>query len=333
MDLKTQLEYQNNFILGNKNLKEVELGPIDYVFPYVNPNDIVWKKQYQYITGKAYKDEERFRDFSLLKYIFRSIEKYAPWINKIHMLVAYKSQVPKWINQDKVNIIEHKDFIPDIYRPTFNSNTIEAFLCNLDISSNRFLYGNDDLIFLNNCQPNDFYDKYGRAKVAYSGRYKKNIPQGDFLNTCVNCFNLIINKYGDKNIIRDINPSTGNKALWIKQWHGAAVPLILDDVKNCYKDNEEEILDSITIFRNVDKNYNQYINSYYELVHEHAIRVDKNYIGAYASFEDNNIIDVATSSASKMCCINDTGKLNQAMMIKVYNILDNKFPNKSKYEN
>lgn len=332
MDLEQQLNYQRKLLIGG-NVKIDFNGLIDYVFPYVNPNDEEWKKQYKYVSGKEYVNDERFRDFNLLKYVFRSIEKYAPWINKVHFIVAYKSQVPEWLDVDceKLEIVEHKDFIPPAYLPAFNSNTIEAFLYNIPNLSPYFIYGNDDLMFLNKCQPSDFYTSNGLGRVAYTCRFKKD-PQ-NFLNTCKRCYNLIANKYGSQNIVKDINPVTNKKCEFIKQWHGSAVPLITEDVIKVYSDLESEILQSLTMFRDVNKNYNQYINSYYSLAIKHSERIDKNYIGAYTSVEDGNILSTLKNGSSKMICINDTESMTESIAAQIIELLEKRLPNKSMFEN
>lgn len=305
---------------------------IDYVFPYVNPNDPTWRLQYKYCLGTECKNSERFRDFSLLKYIFRSIEQNANWLNKVHLIVSYKSQIPSWVNTsyNRLSIIEHKDYIPSLFLPTFNSNTIEAFLGNIEGVSNRFLYGNDDFLFLNKTKPIDFFTETGLLKVAYVGRHKVN-PTG-FLNTCKRTWDIVANKYGEKYVIKDINIKTGKPARFIKQWHGASVPMLMKDVKAVYKDLEKEILQSLTMTRNVYKNFNQYINTYYSIVHGHTERTPANYIGVYTSIEDNNVISSIRDSLAKMICINDTAAMTKEDITNIYKELDKKFPKKSLFE-
>ncbi len=51
---------------------------------------------------------------------------------------------------NKLIIITHKDIIPEIYLPTFNSLCIELYLYNIPNLSNNFIYFNDDMIVLDN---------------------------------------------------------------------------------------------------------------------------------------------------------------------------------------
>lgn len=80
--------------------------PIDFVISWVDENDSKWiSKKNKY---KKANDEARFRDYGTLKYVFRSIEKFAPWVHKVYLITD--NQVPKWLNldSDKVwNIVNY----------------------------------------------------------------------------------------------------------------------------------------------------------------------------------------------------------------------------------
>lgn len=60
------------------------MNKIDFVFPYVDCNDSIWQKVYKEERRK--KDlptdvsQVRFREWNNLKYLFRSIEKFIPWV-------------------------------------------------------------------------------------------------------------------------------------------------------------------------------------------------------------------------------------------------------------
>ena len=127
-----------------------DMNKIDYVFPFVTTNDSHWGHLFSAsLSGKENDFSAgilRFRDNGLLKYLFRSLEKYLPWINKVHMIVMCDSQVPTWVNRENVHIIYHSDFIPKQYLPTFSSSLIECFLPFLPLVEEKFIYGNDDLI-------------------------------------------------------------------------------------------------------------------------------------------------------------------------------------------
>ena len=296
---------------------------VDFVFPYLNPADEKWQKIYEYCTGKKYTDTARFRDFSLLKYIFRSIELYAPWINRVNVIVQSESQIPDFLNKNSFRIILHEEFIPKEYLPVFNSNTIEMFLSKITGLNEYVLYSNDDFIFFNPCVKKDFFEK-GILKYSYRMRQA---AKSDFVKLCERTFNLVRSK---------CNFPKNPKYEFLKQHHGAAVPLLFSDMKKCYDLLEPEILDSLTMFRNLDRNLNQYMYAYYSFCKFHTEPMRPEYIGTYFSKEDSGSIKSLNfnlrNCKSKMICINDTEKMTKDFMKAVYDFLEIKFPNKSRFE-
>lgn len=100
----------------------------------------------------------RFRnDFDFLKYWFRGVEKFAPWVNRIFFVTA--GHLPDWLNlqHPKLKIIRHSDFIPKEFLPTFNSHTIENNLHRIAELSENFVYFNDDFFLLRKTRPEDFF--------------------------------------------------------------------------------------------------------------------------------------------------------------------------------
>ena len=141
--------------------------PIDIVLPYVNCNDPIWINDFKrrglefgtdFHTGII-----RYRDTGTLYYCIKSILKFLPWINKIHLIVSHESQVPQWCRK-YVNVILHEDFIPKELCPCFNSPSIESFLGNLPVAE-HFIYINDDMIFTNPIKRTFYFTKDGTPKA------------------------------------------------------------------------------------------------------------------------------------------------------------------------
>ena len=86
---------------------------------------------------------ERYRDWEILKYLFRSIENFAPWVNNVYFVTC--GHLPAWLNTEcpKLQIVSHKDFIPEKYLPTFNSHSIEWNFHRIKNLSEHFVYFND----------------------------------------------------------------------------------------------------------------------------------------------------------------------------------------------
>lgn len=140
---------------------------IDFVITWVDGNDPAWiaeRQKYKEDTGDQ--RAERFRDWGLLRYWFRSVEKYAPWVRKIHFVTW--GHVPEWLDTShpKLHIVKHEDFIPPEYLPTFNSHTIELNLHRIEGLAEHFVYFNDDM-FLTKETPPDFFFKNGLPRDCF----------------------------------------------------------------------------------------------------------------------------------------------------------------------
>ena len=145
-------------------MKSMDLEKIDFVLPWVDGNDPVWlaqKRKYEAeernITSVDSAGASRYRDYGLLRYWFRGVERFAPWVNKVYFITC--GQKPDWLDESnpKLRLVNHKDYIPSEYLPTFQSNTIELNLHRIDELSEHFVLFNDDVFLLRPQKPNCFY--------------------------------------------------------------------------------------------------------------------------------------------------------------------------------
>lgn len=134
-------------------------GMIDIVIPWVDGNDPAWRAQKAQYSGAPLGDDRviRYRDWDNLQYVFRGIEKYVPWVRKVHFVTC--GHLPPWLNVDapKLNIVKHSDYIPAEYLPTFSSHVIELNLHRIEDLSEQFIYMNDDFFFLKEISPEFFF--------------------------------------------------------------------------------------------------------------------------------------------------------------------------------
>lgn len=121
----------------------------------------------------------RFRnDFDFIKYWFRGVEKFAPWVNQIFFVTA--GHLPDWLNlqHPKLKIIHHSDFISKEFLPTFNSHTIENNLHRIKELSENFVYFNDDFFLLRKTRPEDFFKEgqyQGKTQLLPRAFFAENI--------------------------------------------------------------------------------------------------------------------------------------------------------------
>lgn len=134
---------------------------IDFVITWVDGGDKVWRKEkasYTPFQGND-DDEERYRDWDLLKFWFRGVEQFAPWVRKIHFITW--GHLPEWLNTEhpKLNIVRHEDYIPKQYLPVFNSNVLEIYMHKIEGLSEKFVYFNDDFFLTKKIEPEYFFEK------------------------------------------------------------------------------------------------------------------------------------------------------------------------------
>ena len=135
--------------------------PIDFVIIWVDGNDPEWLRQKSEYRPDTNTDTRacRYRDWDNLRYWFRGVEKYAPWVNNIHFVTW--GHLPKWlnINHPKLKIVKHEDYIPKQYLPTFSSHPIELNLHRIEDLSEKFVYFNDDMFLIRRTKREDFFKK------------------------------------------------------------------------------------------------------------------------------------------------------------------------------
>ena len=173
---------------------------IDFVITWVDNSDPKWRKEFEYYSAQERRtivtDACRYRDWDTLRYWFRGIEKFAPWVNKIYF-VTY-GHLPKWLNTDnsKLVIVKHEEFIPAEYLPTFNSYTIEFFFHKIKGLSDRFVYFNDDMFLLDNVSPERFFRNGLPCDIALMACM--NHPEPSIFDTSIFLATALINLHFDK---------------------------------------------------------------------------------------------------------------------------------------
>ncbi len=134
---------------------------IDIVIPWVDPGDPVWRADKARYSGKIAMGEDdreiRYRDWDNLQYVFRSIEKFAPWVRTVHFITC--GHLPPWLDTEcpKLHIVRHTDYIPGEYLPTFSSHVIELNMNRIEGLSEQFIYLNDDIFLIRPTRPEDFF--------------------------------------------------------------------------------------------------------------------------------------------------------------------------------
>ena len=137
------------------------MGAIDFVVPWVNGGDPEWQAEKAMYSGGVRGDDRviRYRDWENVKYMFRAFERFTPWVNRVHFVTW--GHLPPWMNEacPKLHIVNHQDYIPEQYLPTFNCNPIELNMHRISGLSEQFVYFNDDMFVLRPMLPEQFFRK------------------------------------------------------------------------------------------------------------------------------------------------------------------------------
>lgn len=301
---------------------------IDYVFPYVNCEDLIWKATYnKYCEDNNIKKNQsgnevnRFRDLgNLIRFVFRSIAENMPWINNIFFIVQSESQVPNWLDKSKVKIVTHDKFIPARYLPTYNSTTIEMFLWNIPDLGEQFIYGNDDLFALSSCTEEDFYTSSGLPKIHLNLKSKDNLTL--FRKTVIK---------GQEMINKDF-PSVKIPENSFYRTDHLMSPMLKSTVKQVWNKHKIEICNGISAFRTAN-NVNQYIYTFYQVFSNQYADIPFN--GKYLDTKTQSIDSICQQISDKLykvICINDSNISTEKNYIDIYNTFNNVFKNKCKYE-
>jgi len=193
---------------------------IDFVVTWVDMNDPAWKKSFAEYSGKIDNSrnkfsEARFRDYGLLRYWFRGVEKFAPWVRRVHFVTC--GQKPEWlnVNHPKLHLTDHRDYIPEKYLPVFNSSLIELYLHKIPGISDRFVYFNDDFYITAPLSPDRFFWE-GMPQDIAAFRFNSGI--GLWSRCLKNNISLINSFFDKKEVIAAnpdgwFNPSYGSKSL------------------------------------------------------------------------------------------------------------------------
>ena len=176
------------------------MDKIDFVVTWVDGNDPAWQaERAKYAPNKDSSDNSviRYRDWDLMRYWFRGVEKFAPWVNKVYFVTC--GHYPEWLNLEhpKLVHVKHTDYIPQECLPTFNSNVIERYLHKIPELSEQFVLFNDDMFLTRMTERKDFFQKNLPCDTVIFGQTFGLSPDDVFARTMFNNI-AVINKYFSK---------------------------------------------------------------------------------------------------------------------------------------
>jgi len=329
------------------------LDKIDIVIPWVDPSDPEWralKKNYStQITDEDDDREIRYRDWDNLKYLFRGIEQFAPWVNKVHFITY--GHLPKWLNVNapKLHIVKHEDYIPMEYLPLFSSHIIELNMHRIQGLSNTFIYFNDDMFLINKTKPEDFFQNGLPCDANIPNLILPNYST--FSPIVFNTVAYINKNFSKRKQMKKFPGKYYNlrygllgmgMSIVFSYWRGYTgffnhhlpSPYLKSTLEEVWR-KEPEILDKTCRHRFRDNmDVNQYIFRYWQLASGNF--VPSSLKGKYFLVSSNNdkILNYIKKQKGKMICVNDAefdGDFNLAKA-QINNAFEQILPEKSGFE-
>ena len=346
---------------GEKSINVIENYPIDLVVTWVDESDLNWqseKRKYEADIKKEIDTDnlvERYRDWNILRFWFRSVEKYAPWIRKV-FFVTY-GHLPEWINlnNEKLVVVKHEDFIPQEYLPTFSCRPIELNLWRIKDLSEHFIYLNDDVLFCSFVKKEDFFWQ-GRPKMSAVCR-----PLQPYKGMTTHLFALYNNlaainfRYKIRNVM-DEHPEK-----WFSYKYGRNLRFNYFSYENnylsgvfdshlCFLFNKSSMVkcaeEYLSLFNQTCMNKFRtkeditiQIFKLWDMMHNNFEPVPLNYFGEHFQISDESlkiIKNEINSKKNKVICLNDSPQIHKETFEKykylLNEILLDKFPEKSSFE-
>jgi hypothetical protein len=149
--------------------------PIDAVVTWVDGDDAEWRGRRQrrleelgLVADDDAADDRFFRDHGELRYLFRSLERYAPWLRRVYLVTA--GQRPDWLVADHpwLRLVDHEEIIEPTALPVFSSRPIAARFHRIPDLSEHFLYFNDDVLLGRRVEPELFFTASGLTRFFLS---------------------------------------------------------------------------------------------------------------------------------------------------------------------
>lgn len=290
---------------------------MDAVVTFVNGLDPVWQAQYaKTVGGKAL--AKRFRDWGILKYWMRGVERHMPFIENVFLVVSGPTQVPEWASL-KLKIVCHEDIIPKEYLPTFNSGDIELFLHRIPGLSEQFIYFNDDMHPMMDCRVEDFFEG-GKVKI----KFRKQLFYGSL--------HKVRSRNGDLYARKALGMKPG--LFYVRPQHSCS-PMLKSENEKVFEASWPELKKHLAPVR-TPEGVNQYIYHDYLYYKGLTTPVGRNYKHiSLAVWSGKRVADYIAAPSLPFACINDVDMTEErfqedrALIIEAF---EKRYPDKSRFE-
>ncbi|WP_292660630.1 Stealth CR1 domain-containing protein [Nitratifractor sp.] len=327
---------------------------IDVVILWVDGSDPTWRQERsRYAEKRSDTAEIRFRDWGTLRYLFRGLERFAPWVRRIHLVTW--GHVPPWLRQNhpRLRLVRHEEYIDPKFLPLFNANALEINLHRIEGLAEHFIYFNDDLFFTAPTEPTRFFLN-GKPRDSFvTNALSSSQGVGHFVLNDLE----IINRYFDKwSIFRrrlfhcfNLQYGAGNlRTMALLPWrrftgfvdYHLPQPFCKSTFDEVWSlENEALERTSASRFRRCD-DLNQYLFRYWHLAKGEFVPVgmhDGKYVTlSMRMLRDGTVDRLINSGKYRMICVNDDASIFPEEFAEAKELLRQSFekllPEKSEFE-
>lgn len=330
---------------------------IDFVVLWVDGNDPDWQSEKARYQTKKLDDSNapnRFRDWGLMPYWFRAVEKFAPWVRTVHFVTC--GHVPEFLdlNAPKLHHVRHTDFMPPEALPTFSSHALEMNLHRIPGLSEHFVYFNDDMFLLRPMPETSFFRDglpctYGGERpIELAGR------AGIWQHAAMNDLCVINSHFSKKKQVEKFGRKYSNRAYrWQDNLRTKALEKLFPDAFSGFKNlhapaayskdtfeevwaAEPELLKCTTMnrFRSAE-DVNQWVCLWWQIASGRFSPFNTdNYVAGIDDDTINSLCTIISTQSHDMICLNDgeTPVDFESLRKKLINAFETILPEGSSFE-
>ena len=301
---------------------------IDFVVLWVDGNDPSWqteKAKYQKAKVDDSNSPNRFRDWGLMPYWFRAVEKFAPWVRMVHFVTC--GHVPEFLDLDapKLHLVKHSDYMPSESLPTFSSHALEMNLHRIPGLTDQFVYFNDDTFLLRPLSETAFFRD--GLPCTYGGERPIELTGNMQIwqHAAVNDLGVINGHFSKKTQVKKIGRKYVNKAYrWQDNIRTIAIEKLFPDYFTGFKnlhapaaytkstfetvwEAEPELLHSTTMHRfRCSDDVNQWVCLWWQVASGSFMPYNTdNLVAGISEDTVDSLSSVITGQSHDMICLND----------------------------
>lgn len=299
-------------------------GEIDFVLIWVDGADPVWRSKrdaYRKENTQGDAQDIRYRDWNLLRYWFRGVERFAPWVRYVYFVTD--GQRPQWLKKDhpKLKLVNHHDFIPKQYLPTFSSHPIELNLHRIEGLSEQFVYFNDDMFLTRPIDSSIFFRNHLPCDSAVLSPVIITEGMNDVGRVMANNMAVINSHFNKQQVIHNaffkwFSPCYGKqllRSLCLSPWKHfpgffndhLPQPFLRSTFQNVWL-HEQKLLNEVCThkFRDYSQDVNQWLMRYWQLCENHFSPISPSR-GRDLDITNAETLTFIRKQMYSMVCLND----------------------------